>query len=223
MSELILGHLGYGTGRVAPFNRIYKKEAYLKAEDIENGANLDTLVIWGGSDISPTLYNHRVAKHCGASYELSKRDEDEASACLAAIERGIPIIGVCRGAQLVCALAGGYLIQHVNHHGRSHKIMTDMDETFLSSSVHHQMMFPFGVDHKLLAWADPAVRSDVHLTEGDVDDPAMEGKPEPEIVWFPKIKALAIQGHPEFHADPDNDPFVQHCLKLVHQYVLGEE
>jgi anthranilate/para-aminobenzoate synthase component II len=220
--KLTLGYLGFGTGRHKPFDQVFPEGKLVTAEKIDEGVDIDGLVIWGGADISPSLYNDAVADMCGADWELSNRDYEEASACRAAIERDIPIIGVCRGAQLACAIAGGRLIQHVDNHGRTHGMTTDTGELIQTSSVHHQMMYPFDVEHKLLAWSSEK-RSLRYIIGNNQTDPMMVDKPEPEIVWFPKIKALAIQGHPEFHGDPENDPFVQHCMKLVRQYVLGEQ
>lgn len=217
-----LGHVGLGTGEVQPFDQVFPKGMHVNDKDIKAGAPLDALVIWGGEDISPSIYGEQASNWTGAGNHLSWRDRVEVSACRAAIARGIPLIGVCRGAQLVCALAGGRLIQHVENHGRSHNITTFDKQCLETSSMHHQMMFPFGVDHKMIAWASEK-RSPVYVNQDDVSDPLMEDKVEPEIVWFPKIKALAIQGHPEFHSDPKNDPFVQYCMKLVRQFILKEE
>lgn len=219
---MILGHLGYGTGTHRPFDQVYEKSIYLNADAISQGCDLDALVIWGGSDISPSIYGDRVAQMCGAAAELSKRDREEVNACQAAIDRGIPIIGVCRGAQLVCALAGGRLIQHVdNHAGHMHQIDNIDDDPVMTSSVHHQMMYPFDVDHEMIAWSSEKL-SKRYIIGNDESDPEMTDKVEPEIVWFPKIKALGIQGHPEFHGNPKQDPFVQYCMKLVDKFCVSK-
>lgn len=219
----VLGHVGRGTGEHEPFDQVFPESQLVTAKQIEDGADIDCLVIWGGEDISPSLYGHKVSAATWADERLSQRDWIESSAIQECIRRDIPIIGVCRGAQLVCAMAGGSLIQHVENHGRSHHIDTFDGQSIVTSSVHHQMMFPFGVDHKLIAWAKEPRSRGCYIVGNDQSEPAMEDKPEPEIVWFPKIKALAIQGHPEFHADPENDPFVQYCMKLVRQFIIGEE
>jgi GMP synthase-like glutamine amidotransferase len=221
-ADLTLGYLGMGTGQHRPFDQVYPKAKLVTADDIETGCTIDALVIWGGADISPSLYSERVSSLCGATYELSKRDYEEASACQAAIERGIPIIGVCRGAQLACAVSGGRLLQHVDNHGRTHLMDTHDGLRMKTSSVHHQMMYPFDVEHKLLAWASEKL-SQRYIIGDDTSDPEMADKPEPEIVWFPKTKSLAIQGHPEFHSDPKNDPFVQYCMELVRKFIVDEQ
>lgn len=215
---LTLGHVGRGTGTHEPFDQRYPGTLRVSVEDIALGSEIDALVIWGGADISPSLYNAGVAKWCGATEKPTQGDRIEAGAISAAITRGIPIIGVCRGAQLCCAMAGGKLIQHVDgHSGGGHEITTDKGERYSTSSVHHQMMYPWDVDHHLIAWTSNR-RSKVYMTEKTDCDEVASQKVEPEIVWFPKIKALAIQGHPEFMSD--SDPFVQYCMTLVDQYIL---
>lgn len=216
---LTLGYVGRGTGEVEPFDQVYERGMLVSPKDIQDGAPIDALVIWGGEDISPSLYNDAVADMCYAGPKPSSGDILEVSSCKAAIARGIPLIGICRGAQLVCAVAGGRLIQHVDNHGMSHNIITNDGRTLRTSSVHHQMMYPFDVDHEMIAWTD-GKRSKRYIIGNNESDPTMVDKVEPEIVYFPKIKALAIQGHPEFM--DDKDPFVQYCMELTRKYLVTE-
>jgi len=223
MTIKTLGYLGMGTGEHEPFDQVYPKGLFVRPKDIADGADIDALVVWGGEDISPTIYGDKVSAANGADARLSHRDIVEKAAVEECIKRDIPIIGVCRGAQLVCALAGGRLIQHVENHGRRHLLSTfDGRDDIVTSSVHHQMMYPFDVDHEMIAWAQKPRSRGCYIIGDDTSDPRMEDKVEPEIVWFPKIKALAIQGHPEFHSDPENDPFVQYCMQLVHKFILND-
>lgn len=214
----VVGYLGYGTGHVSPFDQVFEQGQLVTPEEITN--DLAALVIWGGEDISPSIYNHAVSSYTGAFEALSRRDRIEVDAARRCIGLGIPLIGVCRGAQLLCALAGGFLIQHVDRHTNSHMIETKDGRHIMSSSVHHQMMYPYDVEHELVAWATPR-RSTVYITEADRDYEPMREHEEPEIVWFPKIKGLAIQGHPEFHARPETDPFVQYCMELTRKYIVN--
>jgi len=151
------------------------------------------LVLWGGADISPELYDHDM---CKETYCSQVRDLIEWDLAKGAIERGIPIIGVCRGAQILCALAGGYLFQHTTGHaGSPHKIETYNGEIHVVNSMHHQMMcVPKKVDHEVLAWTSNR-RSTVYKYDGDQHHP--EPEKELECVWFPKIKGFAVQWHPE--------------------------
>jgi len=154
-----------------------------------------TLVLFtGGVDICPSLYGKSPNPMTQDPYEY--RDEFEKAMFNEALELGLPMVGICRGAQLLCALSGGVLVQHSNHPSR-HEIITSEDAKFFTNSCHHQRAYPFvaGCEHKLLAWA-PAGLSPFNDGESQQDD--MTGKPEAEVVFYPKTKALGIQGHPEW-------------------------
>lgn len=209
-----------GTGRSHPFHNLVTTVVQVDHPDDLNSPGV--LVVWGGGDISPSYYGQRPGKYTGANDRPSRHDIMEADLILDAIQKKIPIVGICRGAQLACALAGGKLIQHVERHGGSHLIDTIDGRSLVTSSIHHQMMFPWDIEHQLLAWCE--ARSAVHLGEDDkeVEFPKQAYKEgqliEPEIVWFPQIKTLAIQGHPEFMGI--REPFVQYSLEQVSRLCL---
>lgn len=153
----------------------------------------DCLLVHGGADISPSLYNKAVSRYTMADAQLSNRDHAEWQLMKRAKELGIPIIGICRGAQMLCALAGGFLIQDVNNHGQSHGVETHDDKKFMVSSCHHQMLQPFSVDHVMVAKS--TYRMSTHYM--DVNE-SVEMEIEPEFVYFPKERGIAIQWHPEW-------------------------
>ena len=160
------------------------------------GSDLDKdscLVVWGGADISPVLYNKPVSERTYAGPQMSQRDAIEWELMNEAKHLGIPIIGICRGAQMLCALAGGFLIQDVTDHGRDHYATTSDGKVLKVSSLHHQMMYPWGVDHVLVAQSKHMLSR--HYL--DVDTP-VEVPCEPEFVYFPKERGIAIQWHPEY-------------------------
>lgn len=214
MNPKVLGYVPYGTGRVAPFDIVFPESHLIsKVGDIYDG-KVSAVVIWGGEDISPSLYGQQPNRHTHALSTLSKRDKIETDVCHAAIQCGVPIIGVCRGAQLLCALAGGTLVQHVDGHHNDHKIVTSDGRTMTTSSIHHQMMLIGKTDHELIAWSAEN-QSSRYLGE---EDTPIDMTTEPEIVYFPKIKGLAIQGHPEFMER--GSEFVKYCNELVSKYLL---
>jgi len=168
----------------------------------------DAILLEGGSDIHPSLYNDPNT-NSNVSDSPSRRDIIEVQAIQDAIKKGALIIGVCRGAQLACALAGGRLVQHVNNHGGAHPVVTDDGKLFKVSSVHHQQMYPWDVEHDLLAWsADPY--SDCYKGHNINME---KHKVEPEAVYFPKIKALAFQWHPEWYASEGEIDFTLRKIK----------
>ena len=170
------------------------------------------LVVWGGADISPKLYNHPQSR---TTWPSETRDDVEWAAMKQAVKLGIPIIGVCRGAQMLCALAGGYLIQDVsNHAGSGHYVETYDGHMLLVNSLHHQMLAIEDTEHELLAWSAPN-RSQRYIYKDDLEWAPPKDFKEPEFVHFPTVKGLAVQWHPEMMA-PDA-PATQFVLKEYYE------
>ncbi len=71
---------------------------------------LDGLVLTGGADIDPARYNG--AAQDEANYR-PERDAWETALLRAALERDVPVLGVCRGLQIINVAFGGTLEQHV--------------------------------------------------------------------------------------------------------------
>lgn len=157
--------------------------------DLKSG---DILVVHGGADISPSLYKKKKSRETFADDRPSARDMIEWAMMEHASKIGVPTIGICRGAQMLCALAGGYLVQHVNNHSGSHRVITVDGHSFITNSIHHQMMYPFDVKHELLGWTEDRL-SNVYVSE----DTTVQVPVEPEFVYYPEVKGFAIQWHPE--------------------------
>jgi hypothetical protein len=218
-NELVLGWCPNGTGTVFPFNEIYKKSRNVAVDGFKD---VDAVVFWGGADIHPSFYNAPKHPQSQAGYAPSARDVFEWKAMMYCKMHNIPMIGVCRGAQMMCAFAGGELIQDVTNHSgiRGHDMTTNTGEIIYTTSCHHQMLYPFDVEHEMLAWTTNGLSSHYHFGERK-DSDRMDGKVEPEVVYFPHIRGLAIQGHPEW-AEKDSR-YVQYCLELVRSKLLIEE
>jgi len=177
------------------------KKIVVSPEDPLEGPG--ALIIWGGSDIHPSFYL-RDNVHTFVGHAPSLRDQAEAKLFAKAVQAGLVILGVCRGAQLGCALSGGILIQNVSGHLNDHVITTIDDRSFPTSSIHHQMMYPWDIPHELIAWTNyPRSNTYEGLTDQELEKiPTHQyGKNqlpiEPEIIWFSQTKCLGIQGHPE--------------------------
>ena len=173
----------------------------------------DILVVHGGSDIHPSLYGKGRSSHTWCGKEPSQRDKIEWNLMQQARELGIPIVGICRGAQMLCALAGGYLIQHVNNHGGSHSIETIDGRNMLVNSIHHQMMQPRDTEHELIAWAAPS-QSDIYFDE---EETVFDIEKEPEFVYFNAIKGFAFQWHPE--AMHHESPASRYILNFIEEKI----
>jgi len=72
---------------------------------------LDGLVITGGKDVDPARYGQ--APHPKTDEPRHDRDEWELALLAAALKRGLPVLGICRGAQVLNVALGGTLHQHL--------------------------------------------------------------------------------------------------------------
>jgi putative glutamine amidotransferase len=72
---------------------------------------LDGLVLIGGADVDPATYGAAPDPRTGAT--RPERDRFELALAYAAMERGLPLLGICRGGQMVNVACGGTLIQHL--------------------------------------------------------------------------------------------------------------
>lgn len=161
----------------------------------------DFVIFSGGTDISPSLYNEFIVR---PETEEPDRDRDryESRVFTHASSHKKLLIGICRGAQLLCALNGGKLWQHVTGHRSNHPCLytnEDGKKKYVNvTSDHHQMMVPnkFGE-----VWGASGMST--HKWSGftkDVKEATMPNKHvlDPEIVFFKGSRSLCFQPHPEW-------------------------
>jgi putative glutamine amidotransferase len=160
---------------------------------------LDGLVLAGGADIDPAQYGEEA--HAATIGSVPERDTFEIALARRALERDIPMLGICRGMQLMNIAAGGTLNQHVpeshghEDHRRSLGSFVDADhdvrlepgslasraageELHGTKSHHHQGIDRLGEGLKVTGWAT-------------IDE-------LPEAIEAPDRRfALGVQWHPE--------------------------
>src|SRR6478609_7922051 len=102
---------------------------------------IDGLMLAGGADIDPSSYAQE--PHPETADTVPERDRFEIALVRAAIERDMPVLGICRGMQLINVACGGTLVQHLPEH--------------LGHQEHRRVLGSFdGADH------------DVALTDGSL-------------------------------------------------------
>lgn len=77
-------------------------------------ARLDAVVVAGGPDVDPARYGAERDPRTGPP--APERDGWEAALIGAALESGTPLLGICRGMQLLNVALGGTLTQHLGGH-----------------------------------------------------------------------------------------------------------
>ena len=75
---------------------------------------IDGLVLTGGADIDPACYGQQA--HAETVDTVPERDTFEIAMVRGAIERDLPVLGICRGMQLINVALGGTLLQHLPEH-----------------------------------------------------------------------------------------------------------
>ena len=69
----------------------------------------DGVLLGGGRDIHPSRYGQEASQHLGPTDP--RRDAFELALTVRALDRGLPILGMCRGIQILNVVLGGTLVQ----------------------------------------------------------------------------------------------------------------
>jgi GMP synthase-like glutamine amidotransferase len=165
---------------------------WMQGQVVNSIQESDLVLFTGGEDVHPVLYGE-TAHH--ATWPNLMRDKYEIRYYEVAKREGKPMIGICRGAQFLCVMAGGSLVQHMHHPG-VHEVDTKDGRKIEVTSLHHQRQYPWGrkgANVEVIAWSDH-LSPFSHGASPSID---LSDKPEVEIARYPTIKALAIQSHPE--------------------------
>ena len=80
-------------------------------------SRLDGLVIAGGPDVEPVRYGAEREERTGPP--APERDAWELALIDAALAAGVPLLGICRGMQLLNVALGGTLVQHIDGHAEA--------------------------------------------------------------------------------------------------------
>lgn len=143
-------------------------------------AKVDGLFVPGGADISPARYGEKMNGAYGVNYT---RDRSELCYLRAALDKDMPILGVCRGNQSINVASGGTLYQDIpsmikgclKHRGGYHHDITVYEGTKLAETVgsgtrytntwHHQCVKKPGRNIKVTARATDGVIEGIERTD----------------------------------------------------------
>jgi putative glutamine amidotransferase len=165
---------------------------------------LDALVVTGGAfDVDPSLYGDGT-RHATVSLKRG-RTAAELALLRGALERDLPMLGICGGQQLLAVALGGTLIQHI--------------PDAVPGSLEHEQTIPHGEPahavtitpgtllHRIVGRDRMQVNSSHHQAVATVAAPAIADATAPdgviEGVEHPGYRfCLGVQWHPEFDTDP---------------------
>jgi len=105
---------------------------------------IDGLVISGGPDIDPSMYGADLDPDTLDTYP--KQDRREIGLIKASIEADLPVLGICRGMQIMCVAEGGSMHQHLpktsghESHGSWNGAFSDHEVTFEQGTEIQRMM-----------------------------------------------------------------------------------
>lgn len=185
----------------------------------------DGLIISGGIDIDPACYGETPSSYVTSTN--AARDEFESALLHDAIERDLPVLGICRGHQLFNVAHGGSLLQHIAerepHRARSgedgaidsgwHDVT--LAEDSLLAGLYAQRTLRVNSRHHQAVTLDrlaPGLRVAATTPDGIVE--ALE---RPDRRWV-----VSVQWHPERDEMADSqgpllEAFVEACAATTRQ------
>lgn len=143
---------------------------------------IDGLLLTGGGDINPAVYKQ--PRHKNVYGINDDRDLVDLLALTAALERDIPVMGICRGHQMLNVAFGGTLHQHigdiktsyVDHGGGAEHLVkaaqgSRLDQAFEGLprrvvSIHHQAVARVADGFVATGWANDGIVEAIESVEG---------------------------------------------------------
>ncbi|MCU1446915.1 gamma-glutamyl-gamma-aminobutyrate hydrolase family protein [Cryobacterium sp.] len=179
----------------------------LAAADLDPAALLDltdsadAVVIVGGEDIDPRFYGAQ-AGYEGETIHFSDADEGQIALVQRAADRGTPLLGICRGLQIINVALGGDIVQHLDD-GIHRNAGVPIDE---SLSTHDVTLLASSELAAALGDTRISVQSAHHQSVGRLGAGLVPVATAPdglvEAVEHRDVPIVGVQWHPEAPGSP---------------------
>ncbi|WP_052460833.1 gamma-glutamyl-gamma-aminobutyrate hydrolase family protein [Microbacterium gorillae] len=171
---------------------------------LDRAAGAGAVVVLGGEDVTPALYGGR-AVYPGSGHHEPRADAIAIAVIQQAIATGIPLLGICRGHQLLNVALGGTLVEHM--HGHRARSVSPYVRTRVSRAAVDDPDLLDGEDalcthHQAVRDVGEGLRVIARAADGVIEALAHERAP-----------ALGVQWHPE-HPDVSGTQLVR-LLELI--------
>ena len=187
----------------------------------------DGLFIQGGDDVDPASYGEEILECCGVY--SAERDKSDILLIKAAVKLNKPVLGICRGAQIVSVAFGGTMYQDIKtqipeshihndygaraitdyHKEESHEVRivegTPLRELMgtdliMVNSLHHQAIKTLGKGIKAMGYSDDGLVEAVYLDQ--------EGRYVRAYQWHPEMYVPQTEQAEKIARD-----FLDECIK----------
>ena len=188
--------------------QMFAKARCFQAKSVEQA---DLVIFTGGPDVNPVLYLEEDV-HPKTNFD-SDRDKADIELFYKAQELGIPMVGICRGSQLLHVMKGGRLFQHIEGHTGPHSMLCSRTQRLFQriSSTHHQgVIYHDGMQ----IIGESLHKNHDRWLNGTTKDGSKQV--DIEAYFYRQDCILGFQGHPEFMG---YGQYSQWCMQQIEHFI----
>lgn len=184
----------------------------------EQVATIDGLYLTGGSDINPSTYDEE--PHLKLEKVEHGRDDYEKEVIKYAFKNKVPILGVCRGSQLLNSFTDGHMYQDLESQYEGDDLIQHRQQSPRDYLQHSVLIDEGSLMHKIVGTTKIRVNSHHHQANKDVDDKdfAITGRAPDGVIEVIESKSdsfvLGLQFHPE-----DSYKFDEPSEKIIRAFI----
>ena len=181
---------------------------YIRSMDDFDVARFDGLVLPGGGDMDPSWYGEENTH----SYGINEAEDELQMAVLQEFtDAGKPVLGLCRGCQLLNVFYGGTLKQHIGY--------MHYNTVYRNIKVSKDSFFSYYRDHPLVRQSHHQAVGELgeglEVTMRDASDGVVEG------IEHVSGNVFGLQWHPELMGD-EGKPVFKKFVRLCREQALAE-